>query len=562
MSNLAYRYKAELIFNGPSGEEKIDPLLIRHLLIENLYIERQMPVVYLSISLTPELYEIVVKSENVATFFLKMSCYNAYSQTSVDNASFEGVFNYAISTNNPTYSTPLSEGSMSVDGNYRSVTLALINADTLNATRSEKDVNNGILVSGVFKEIDTDTLIGKVIEGFEKYNLTSIIKAPDHNNEFSELVVPPMNSREQILQFIFDKAPFYNTRFTFFIDFHNAYLLDQNKEGCMVNDSSGIETIIFDVDDVTKSQSYDEGMHSEGGACTVYLNPSHVNIYPNKVQDKIANNLITVDELGNLDAQPLNVNNNANSDPKYTFKRGGNAQLYKNILESNLVQIIITKEGLDTSKFTPNKKYEFRNHQVPDYDGSYLLIEKRDVIRSNNGVMRIATEFVLRKIGEIADIGDTLTNSRNSKSNGNLNSRKANTKSPTNNSAAGKSSGRSNSQLTNATVSAKVVRKVPTIPSIHDHLDRKEISQSTGGIDYLTGYTGEYSLAEEPVMKAAYGGSNELEDNKVQELTPEEWAARTSIRGNGSIIDTRNAGPNKIILAKAGQTLNKILFKD
>lgn len=561
MSNLAYRYKAELTFNGPSGETAIDPLYIRYLMIENLYIERQMPIVYLSISLEPSLYEVVVKSENLATFFLSITCYNAYSQSSVEDASFSGIFNYAISTNNPSYNTPLSEGSNSIDGNFRAVTVALINADTLNATRSEKDINNGILVSGVFKEIDTDTLIGKVVEGFEKYNLTSIIKAPDHNNEFSELVVPPMNNRTQILQFIFDKAPFYNTRFTFFIDFHNAYLLDQDKEGCMVNDSSGIDTIIFDVNDVTQSQSYDEGMHISGGACTVYLNPSHVNIYPNKVQDKIANNLITVDEYGNLDAKPLNVNNNTNSDPKYTFKRGGNAQLYKNILESNLVQLIITKEGLDTSKFTPNKKYEFNNHQVEDYNGSYLLIEKRDVIRSNNGIMRISTEFVLRKIGDIEDIGDTNVNSRNSKSNGNLNSRDANTKSPTNNSAKGTGGSKKGSQPTNSAVSTKKLRKVPTIPPIHDHVSRKE--STTGGIDFLPEYTGEISIVEQPVMKASYGASNkEITGDQVQELTPEEWAARTSLRGNGSIIDTRNAGPNKIILARGGQSLNKTLFSD
>ena len=207
MAESFYRYNAELTFNSIDGAQKIDPLLIRHIVVEYLYLERQMPIVYLSVALTPDLYEAVAESENVSTFFLSLNCADANGTNALSGASFSGEFNYVVSTNEPAYDTPLAEGSKSPDANYRSITLALMATNLLNATRAEKDVNDGILVSGVFGEIDSDTLIGKVIDGFEKYNLTTIMKAPQHNNQFEELVIPPMNNRNEIMQFIFDKAP-------------------------------------------------------------------------------------------------------------------------------------------------------------------------------------------------------------------------------------------------------------------------------------------------------------------------------------------------------------------
>ena len=560
MAESFYRYTAELTFNSIDGAQKIDPLLIRHIVVEYLYLERQMPIVYLSVALTPDIYEAVAESENVSTFFLSLNCADANGTNALSGASFSGEFNYVVSTNEPAYDTPLAEGSKSPDANYRSITLALMATNLLNATRAEKDVNDGILVSGVFGEIDSDTLIGKVIDGFEKYNLTTIIKAPQHNNQFDELVIPPMNNRHEIMQFIFDKAPFYNTTFTYFMDFNNAYILDQDKEGCMVNDESGVETVLFDVKDVTHSTTYDEGAELGDGSCTIHLNPSHVNIYPNKVQDKVANNLVTVDEYGNLDAKELNVNAHVYSDPKYTFKRGGNAQLYKNILESNMVQVMVSKEGLDTSLFTPNKKYVFNNTETSgDYNGSYLLIEKRDIIRNNNGVMRASTEFTLRKIGEVADIGDTIAQPKNVRVHGGMGgSAKANVGGSVSTSSGGTALGAPAPRRTMNVVGVPKASSEERF-KVEEPLESGGQEEPTGGIQFISDYDPSYEVTQPPVMNAPYGGVSG--GDQVQELSEEEWRARTSIRGSASIIDISNAGATKFIIARGSQTLNKPLFK-
>ena len=167
--------------------------------------------------------------------------------------------------------------------NYKTITIALMSMKLMNASRAEKDKEDGILVSGVFGQIDTDTIIGKIINGFDKYGLKTVIKSPVHNNQFTSLVIPPMNSRKQIIQFLFDRAPFYDTAFTFFIDFDRAYLLDQIAEAVTVNDPD-LPHVIFDVKDVVAESSYMEGMVVKNGAYVIPINPSHINISPNRTK--------------------------------------------------------------------------------------------------------------------------------------------------------------------------------------------------------------------------------------------------------------------------------------
>jgi len=504
---LAYRYTAKITYSDKDGTQNIDSTFIRYFMIENQYTDKTIPVIYLSIALLPKFYTRIISNEKIGKIYLELNCFNALSDMYINKASIKEEFTYLVSGSNPSYTTPLDEGSQTPDDNYKTITLALISTKLMNAIRAEKDKKDGILVSGVFGKIDTDTIIGKVVDGFEKYNLNTIIKSPVHNNQFNELVIPPMNNRKQILNFIFDKAPFYDTGFIFFVDFNNAYLIDQSASGCIVNDDD-YPQVIFEINNIVAMKSMQEGMTIVNGAYHININPTHVSINPNKTQEKVANNLVTIDENGILDVKELNVNNSEDSDPKYTFKRGGNAQLYKNILESNTVEVVITKDSLDTSIFTPNKKYSIVNYEtLQEYNGDYALVQKRDIIRNNNGILRGATEFLLRKIGNIGDIGKTDTESKNLYTTG-KETRYVRTKIPA-------SGNRSNSNITSAPKRTKV-----------------SASGIKTGADY---------------------------EKQVLELSEADWAARTFARPNGSEISNNCAGATKFIVSKDGQTLTKTI---
>ena len=521
---LAYRYNANIIYSDINGTETIDPMFIRYIVIESLYTQKSIPIIYLSISLLPKLYSRIIENEKNGKFYLELNCFNALSNMYVAKSSLKEDFSYIVSTSDPDYMSPLNEGSKTPDDNYKIIALALISTKLMNAIRAEKDKKDGILVSGVFGKIDTDTIIGKIVDGFEKYNLNTIIKSPVHNNQFSELVIPPMNSRKQILNFIFDKAPFYDTGFTFFVDFNNAYLIDQGPDGCIVNDDD-LNRVIFEIDNIIADNTFQEGMTIVNGAYHINVNPTHVNISPNKTQDKVANNLVTIDEKGVLDVRELNVNNSIDSDPKYTFKRGGNAQLYKNILESSIVHVTIAKDSLDGSLFTPNKRYSIINHEsLPEYNGDYILVQKREIIRNNMGVLRSSVEFTLRKLGRISDIGNTITDSQNIWS----------TQSETRYTSA-------SSKRTKIPSSGTKIKtgKAPEIKK------SGRTRFSAGGVE---------------MVNTEINTPTSLEES-VKELTEAEWAARTSLRVGSTAINRDSAGATRFIVAKDGQTLTKNIRK-
>jgi hypothetical protein len=189
-------------------------------------------------------------------------------------------------------------------------------------------------------------------------------------------------------------------------------------------------------------------------------------------------------------------------------------------------------------------------------------------MRSNNGVIRESTQFTLRKVGEIKDIGDTILPSRRkipgSSSNGSSSAKKP----ATTNSAGGSGSGSSASgtpaqkasnRVVNSTedtvtkvVTVRGIPRTVTVPILNN---TPETEKSTGGVEFIDP---KYDVTQPAVMRASYGKSK---DDVVEELSEAEWAARTSIRGDAiGVIDVSNAGPTKVIKSRKGGTLNKPLF--
>ena len=221
-----------------------------------------------------------------------------------------------------------------------------------------------------------------------------------------------------MLDYVFNQSPFYDTDFTFFMDFDKVYLVDRNGEGCTVEDGNP-KSIIFNIEAVTTDSSYVEGMTIKNGAYYLDINPANANVSLNKGQDKVANQIVSIDEQGTVAATDLNVNNNFDSETKQKFVRGTTATLYKNSLESDTVIIDLEKDNIDGSIFTPNKIFSISNYEEYDnYDGQYSMISREEVIKNINGNFSISTSVKLRKIGNITSLGGSIAEAASSMSNG------------------------------------------------------------------------------------------------------------------------------------------------
>lgn len=417
----AYKYKLTLKFFGDtsSDDNEIPEENIKYVVVDSAYLERMMPIVFISVTVSGDTYAAIYKAQNKkqegvptdARFVLKIERLNKLAQSAIYETILEDEFDFVISRENPDYEKELEKANVAGDIAYRSITIALLSSALLNAIRAEKDANNSIEASGVFADIDMNTILAIVFQGIENYGLKTVMKVPVHNTLWSKnkLIIPPMNNRKQIISFLFDKAPFYNTAFRFFVDFKYAYLLNREKDGVKIKNTNQYHDVVIEIFDSTDDNAYKEGMTLKNNSYIVYINPSKSKVTPNRSQDKVANTIITVSDSGKLDAATINANSAVNSDPKYIFSRGTNARLYKNNADSSVVTVFVAKENLDGAIFTPNKRYRVKNYGAyTKYDGYYYLEGKKEVIYNNSSEFTGRVELVLQKIAEnIEDIGDT-----------------------------------------------------------------------------------------------------------------------------------------------------------
>lgn len=416
----SFRFKVKLAFKKSkrAQPEYIKQEFIKYIVIENVYTNRIMPVIYVSMSVTAKMYNDIYTAQNkkqegkksTARFVLSIQRFNKL----VKNAKFvtslqDEDFDFIISNENPNYETEIEEADRDADVAFKTITVALLSINLLNAIRTERNPDGSVIVSGVFGNIDMNTLIGKVFEGISENNIKCVIKVPSHNTEFKDgsLIIPPMNSRNQVLKYLFDRAPFYNTPYTFFLDFGRAYLLDREQNGVKVKDNT-YHDVKFFVKEVYKYESYKEGITKENKNYIVYINPARAVIKPNRKQDKVTNKIVTVDENAQVEEVDIDKNKNEDTDKRYAFKRGGNALLYKNIANSNQVEIVLVKTDIDASIFTPNKRYYISLYgKYAKYNGFYTMTFRKEVLYNNSGQYKANVEFGFKNIGDIEDIGDT-----------------------------------------------------------------------------------------------------------------------------------------------------------
>ena len=394
----AFQYDIELIFvDGEGNTYNINKNFIKFIVFDYEYEENTIPVIYVSFSTTNEIYDMVLQNAQVGKVFFSLYRDNKYSESSLSVRTIEGEFSYIPSTGNINYTENLSSES-TADNSYKEMTIALIDEEKLNMTK--------MYTNKVFKDIDTDTIIGIVLEKLIELGIT-VIKAPKYSVPLENEIIPPMTSVKTFLSYLFNQAPFYDTDFVFFLDFDKCYLLDKNGEGCEVDDGT-LHTVIFEICDVTDRRAYFEGIEiDEGnGAYMVYINPADANASINRSQDRVANRLVVIGEEGYDEEMDVNidVNSTAFSEDKLAFIRGSDAILLKNIMESNTIFFTLQKPYIDANVFTPNKKFLISNYGY-EYNGVYTLAYKKEIISNNGGAFNEFSEFGLRKVGNISETG-------------------------------------------------------------------------------------------------------------------------------------------------------------
>ena len=549
----AYKFAIDLQYRDTKDSQpiKINPDFIRYMIIERKFSANMMPVIYVSMVVNFDLYYKIYQSQTKklnnqkteSVFILEIKKYNKLAQSNILERTIKDEFDFVMSKE--------SKVTERTDGDTKAVTVALLSNSLLNASRAERDTNNSVIVSGVFNKIDMATLIAKVFEGIDTYGLKSVIKSPVHNTEFKKqsLVIPPMNSRKDIIDYLFDKAPFYDTNPMFFLDFNTAYLIDRTKNGLKVNDNTPHD-VIFNIYGELSDFSYVEGMVVKKDYYQVYESIDKCILNPNQSQDKLANTIITVNDNGDLDYSTVNNNSSIYSDPKYVFKRGANSKLYKNNMNSRSITVTLVKENMDGSMFTPNKRYRIKdNYYEGKYSGYYYLDSRKEVLVNNAGDFSSSVEFTLQKIGKIEDIGDTDGDTGSvSYNNGYTEDEISVTKS------SKKSKSSRHSQTTNSN-DTSIEKSVSNMVSVKN-TKSKSSSGSSVGSDTIAEYQ-KGNLEGKPLKNAAVTLGSPARMSVEEEVRLAE--ERRTPRIHGDEVDYSSSGPVKTLIYNPNISTSKYI---
>lgn len=433
-SEKAYEGEISLAFNYKESETSIpqryiiESERIAYVMIEEIYEnERILPVIYVSVNLTSELYTKITNTRDTSEFHLRIRKRNALSKTSVFEETVNDTFSYVTPNTNANYADTLNQNKTAKDSSYRGTIIGLVSSTMTNELRQS--------FNGVYRNISVENIIKELALGGMRNVIMPDIK---YDKVYPSILLPPISSRYKLLNFLFNKFAFFDSYFTFFMDFKNTYLIPRNAEAVPAGDGKP-DTVVIEIKNYTAKEAFTDGFSIQNGAYLIYVNANDTNVVVNTSTDKVANNIVGYSDMTGKQNLSVTTNPNERNTTKTTYVRSNSAAAIKNDLQSNAVMVQLLKQNLDPDIFTPNKRYNIKHY--PDYaayNGKYYLAYKREffylkgkdkfIVTCNVGLKQAVNEEIARTQADTYKpslINSSRSSNRRSSSNSSLGSTRA-----------------------------------------------------------------------------------------------------------------------------------------
>lgn len=389
-----YRYTADLkyVLNGTVYD--IDTPSIKTMAIDRDYINRNMPMVFITLGVYQSLANKMRLNQDTGYFILdiKRCIYNSGNPDLFTNY-ISDKFIYFIA------------GDIDIDNNveYKEdepdeniiVTLGLLSADHVN---KNKKIINGV-VDGKLSSIMYYVTSG----------LPVLIEPVKNNVMMKELVLPPLNSVAKALEYLNSVQVFYDTPYIFFIDFDMSYLLSSSGKYVKAKNDT-ITTVIMNIfhweDD---PESKIQGINTNKGQSVYQINISSANceISDNNLSEKLfrkinAANTSGINTSGNIAAR-TSKSPIVSKSKSVRIGNDNNGLLNHMIhtIDSSAVQIVVQKTDIDPDIFTINKEYHidaYNAYGSDIYNGRYLLVRKRELYVRDDETFTSNTMLSFKKL--------------------------------------------------------------------------------------------------------------------------------------------------------------------
>lgn len=374
-----YKYSVELRYikqkENISQEIKSDH--ISSIIIDRDYINNNLPVIFMNITLKKELIDDMIKNYNKNTMVLT-------------------IYKYLYRENKLTTKTKYIQEEMMYfipdDLNYRA-SVDYSSKENKDKEDLIKTISIGLMgINSINNNKRTfNTVLRKTTMMTAVYYCTShmkmVIERFNYNETLPELLLKPKTSTSSIIKYLNEIKVFYKTPYRFFIDFDCGYLLSSSGKG-VPKKGETINSVIIVIRDPLTQEAMAEGMTTNYISRTYQLDVSALDtkLTQNTITEKVYTSVATISENGKTDDVELKVNKSKYSTDKTEIIRtpSSNPNLIENITAANnqsAAHISLNKVDIDLSIFTPNKRYLIKNYDGHnDRDGDFILVRKRDLL--------------------------------------------------------------------------------------------------------------------------------------------------------------------------------------
>lgn len=393
MVNATYRYTISAVYVNGDDIVELPDGSVTSLTTNYDYDINSMPIIYMGFRINSNLYDIMVANRDDAKIILTIKKYDIKGASYLARNYIQKEFSYIISTD-PDYHQPLNklydDKEKSADS-YKFGTMALMDLESID--------NNKVLYNDIIKNSNMISVVHKYT-----HHMNMVIEPFRNNNKIDTLIIPPITSITNLLDFLNKYSCFYNKGYRYFRDFNKTYLL--SNEGNPVDDKTDIySTIMINILDSTDPLTKSVGINIDKGIKAYTMNvdalDTHMDI--DIVKNKKYNKIIGISSAGDIKDVLLNEYNE-NKKEKTLIQRIFNDNMtyvdnMKAEVDSSRVILQITRTELDSSVITPNKEYIIKNYrEFQEYNGRFILSSKREVFIPEDTKFISVTIMVFKKV--------------------------------------------------------------------------------------------------------------------------------------------------------------------
>lgn len=388
-----YNFKCNLIYINTAKNKtiEIDSKSIKSFKIDHNYSTNHMPILLMTLSLDKQIIDDMIKNKNNNLFSFTVTKYNMLSDNPLEINYFKDRFTYFLPDKlNTNDEIDYATENQSKEKYMRTLTIGLMSITHINNNKK----NCSMSVSGTkydYVKYITSHMKNILIEPF------------NYNESLDNFVIPSIDSISELLKYINNYRVFYKTSYRYYIDFDCAYII--SSSGKAITKKKDIyDSVTIDIKEIIQESANDEGImiNRTKGNHSVAVSYVNTEVYDNTISNKSKTEIKGITSTGNTTEKLNSLSTISTKKTKSIRLQNDNIHMMENIISDNNssnIFIAVSKDYIDPSVFTINKRYSINNiDKYKDNNGNYLLTRKiEEYRRTEENVYLCTTILYFRK---------------------------------------------------------------------------------------------------------------------------------------------------------------------